>query len=282
VQKSGEKKSKEAYAKSYEQNQKQALRIREYNQKMGERSQKAEVNSKEYTTKAGVMREKHSKEFAYKQQAAAEQAAKQRFHSERAIKLQEGLICPPGSVRKQVRAQYHVLNACGQWVAKQTVNQQLENSLRDTVRFKPNKIDLTAAGKGVLQRVALILKKYPEDDIAIVGETPVAGPAGQHLAGGRAMTTLKYLQQLGVKNTIVAKAMTSAPLIGLKIFATGGDLSSKPPGCTNQGKYSMHSQFVYRCVSPQEQAQKVQASKEQQMKLQYSQGALTRSFTYKK
>jgi outer membrane protein OmpA-like peptidoglycan-associated protein len=78
---------------------------------------------------------------------------------------------------------------------------EINKILSDVVLFDFDKYDLTAEAIPVLNRVADILKKYPEANIVVEGHTDSVGTEtyNQKLSENRANTVVNYLKDQGVK-----------------------------------------------------------------------------------
>lgn len=71
------------------------------------------------------------------------------------------------------------------------------------ILFKTNSADLSAASKASVQKLADVLKKYPETNVMIQGHTDSTGSAefNQTLSEKRAKSVADYLQTFGVEQT---------------------------------------------------------------------------------
>jgi len=157
---------------------------------------------------------------------------KKKADKEHAWKLKRGLICHQGYEKVARTTSNYTLNDCGLWFQEQAVNRKLQKDLFHRVHFSPNTVHVSEEGRTVLHKVAATLTEHPTAKITVIGETPVTGYKGHHLASTRAAAAVTVLQHLGVKNPIEAKGMTDTTKIAIVIRLSGSSKMMRPHSCT--------------------------------------------------
>jgi OOP family OmpA-OmpF porin len=98
------------------------------------------------------------------------------------------------------------------------------------VNFKVNSADLTPGAMGILDRVAVSLKKYPEKvNIEVHGHTSSEGSDAHNLklSQNRSQSVVNYLKMKGVTNRMTAKGFGESRPIAENVTEQGRSLNRR-------------------------------------------------------